>query len=68
MPREPIKPYQLPYHMRDGVLTLIAGLIPVIVIVFEIQVILDNINGAENIHTLFWITYFAIALFLVVAV
>ena len=53
--------------MRDGILTLVVGVIPVAVIIFEIQMILDNINGAENIHMISWFMYFAFALFLVVA-
>jgi len=54
--------------MRDGILTLVVGAIPVVVIIFEIQIILDNINGPENIHMVSWLMYFAIALYLVVCV
>jgi len=54
--------------MRDGILTLVVGAIPVAVIIFEVQIILDNINGAENIHMISWFMYFAIVLFLVVTV
>ena len=54
--------------MKDGILCLIVGAVPVAVIVFEIQLILDNINGAENIHMISWFMYLAFALFLVVAV
>ena len=54
--------------MRDGILTLVVGAIPVAVIIFEIKIILDSINGAENIHMISWFMYFAFALFLVVAV
>ena len=68
MPRDPPKPYQLPWFMRDGILTVAVGAIPVAVIIFEIKIILDSINGAENIHMISWFMYFAFALFLVVAV
>ena len=54
--------------MRDGILTLIVGILPVAAIIFEIKLILDNINGAENIHMISWFMYFAFGLFLVVAV
>ena len=68
IPREPLASNQKPWFMRDGILTCFVGAIPVAVIIFEIQIILDNINGAENIHMVSWFMYFAIALFLVVAV
>ena len=54
--------------MKDSILCLVVGSIPVAVVFFEINVILDSINGAENIHMISWITYFAICLFLLVAV
>ena len=68
VPRDAPKAYQLPWYMRDGVLALVVGAIPVAVIIFEIKLILDSINGAENIHMISWFMYFAFALFLVVAV
>ena len=58
----------MPLHMRDPVLCLIVGAIPVAVIFIAINVILDNINGAENIHMISWVTYFSICLFLMVTV
>lgn len=66
--RDPPKTGTLPIYMKDGTLCLIVGAIPVAVIILEIQLILDNINGAENIHMISWFMYFALALFLVVVV
>ena len=54
--------------MKDPILCLIVGSIPVEVIFIAINVILDNINGAENIHMISWVTYFSICLFLMVTV
>ena len=54
--------------MKDPILCLIVGSIPVAVIFIAINVILDNINGAENIHMISWVTYFSICLFLMVTV
>ena len=68
VPRDPPKSSTLPLYMKDGTLCLLVGAVPVAVIIFEIQLILDNINGAENIHMISWFMYFAFALFLVVAV
>ena len=54
--------------MKDPILCLIVGSLPVAVIFIAINVILDNINGAENIHMISWVTYFSICLFLMVTV
>ena len=58
----------MPLHMKDSILCLVVGSVPVAVIFIAINVILDNINGAENIHMISWITYFSLCLFLLVAV